>query len=62
MAGKKDSDKSTSNHRKTVRTSKSKAPDIKDYGQTLVRDYSKIESALQRVRFEEIEFTQALEH
>ena len=61
-AGKKDSNKSLSNHRKTVRTSKGKALDIKNYGQTLVRDHSKIESVLQRVRFKEIEFTQALEH
>ena len=62
MAGKKDSDKSPSNHRKTVRTSKGKALNIKNYGQTLVRDHSEIESVLQRARFEEIEFTQALEH
>ena len=46
LAGKKDSDKSLSNHKKTVKTSKSKAPDIKNYSQTLVRNYSKIESAL----------------
>ena len=62
MAEKKDSDKSLSNHRKTVRTSKGKALSIKNYGQTLVRDHSEIESALQRVRFKEIEFTQALKH
>ena len=62
LTGKKDPDKSPSNHRKTVRTSKGKAPNIKNYGQTLVRDHSKIESVLQRVRFKEIEFTQALEH
>ena len=62
MVRKKDSDKSTSNHKKTVRTSKGKAPDIKNYGQTLVRDYSEIESTLQREKFKEIEFTQVLEH
>ena len=62
LAGKKDSDKSPSNHRKTVKTSKGKALDIKNYSQTPVRDHSKIESVLQRVKFEEIEFTQVLEH
>ena len=62
LAGKKDSDKSILNHRKTAKTSKGKASDIKNYGQTPVRDYSKIESVLQRVKLEEIKFTQALEH
>ena len=61
-AGKKDSNKSLSNYKKTVRTSKGKALDIKNYSQTPARDHSKIESTLQRAKFKEIEFTQVLEH